>query len=450
MVRVHNTKKVKRLASYKQDEKQFLKKHPDHKNDLKKLITKLSKDEQVGKNLSKGHKIPFTDKIRAYDVHITPEINKYILWVDYVNVDGESILLLIAITDHDNYKNRLKTLDYKNMKDYDVGPKTESVLVEAFEVHKELNPKIWDSNNNLLPDVRDKILEIVEEFKANVKDMTGMDIKPVDIHLLGSNASYNYTDKSDLDVHLVVNFELIDANEDLVQALFNLQKSEFNDAYDISIHGIDVELYVEDIKANTVSNGIYSLTTDSWIKEPEPITEVPEIDIEDDLDEWKNKINDILDSGDILKISDAIDGLYLIRKNSLATDGEYGFGNQLFKEIRNLGLLDELKENYMKLKSKELSLENYKKGYRSMIKIRESYGIDDDDWDDPYEGGPVVKYYVYKNGEHADADGFFDLIDAKEHALEVGADEIEETIWEDSYDYQHNNFADRFRVVWRR
>ena len=43
-------------------------------------------------------------------------------------------------------------------------------IVEALEIHKELNPKIWDSNMNLLPDVKDKILEIVEEFKSNVKD----------------------------------------------------------------------------------------------------------------------------------------------------------------------------------------------------------------------------------------------------------------------------------------
>lgn len=255
-------------------------------------------------------------------------------------------------------------------------PKTESVLVEAFEVHKELNPKIWDANNTLLPDVKDKILEIVEEFKANVKDMTGMDINPVDIHLLGSNASYNYTSKSDLDVHIVVNFEMIDTNEDLVQALFNLQKSEFNDAYDISIHGVDVELYVEDIKANTVSNGIYSVTNDMWIKEPEPLTDIPEIDIEDKIDEWKTKINDILESNDFKRVSDAIDELYLIRKNGLATTGEYGEENQLFKEIRNLNLLQDLKDKFMELRSKELSLENYKRESTNMHKVHESWYSD--------------------------------------------------------------------------
>ena len=234
-------------------------------------------------------------------------------------------------------------------------------LYEAIEIHDKLNPKIWDSNMNLIPDVKGKIMDIVEEFKENVKDMTNIELNPVDIHILGSNASYNYTSKSDLDVHLIVNFEMIDNNENLVQALMNLQKSEFNSSYDISIHGIDVELYVEDIRANTISNGIYSVMTDQWIKKPEPITDIPEIDIEDKIDEWKEKISDILKREDIKEISDTIDELYLIRKNGLSTDGEYGEGNQLFKEIRNLDLLQDLKDEYMKLRSKELSLEHYKR-----------------------------------------------------------------------------------------
>ena len=58
------------------------------------------------------------------------------------------------------------------------------------------------------------------------------------------------------------------------------------------------------------------------------------------------------------KIEDAINSLYLVRQNSLETEGEYGPGNQLFKEIRNLGLLDKLKAAYKQSRSKELSLES--------------------------------------------------------------------------------------------
>ena len=236
---------------------------------------------------------------------------------------------------------------------------TESKIIEEkMEVHETLNPKLWDTNMNLLPDVREKILEIVEEFRETIKGMTEIDISPIDIYLLGSNASYNYTSHSDIDVHIVVNFLTIDDNTGLVQTLMNFSKADFNESYDISIHGIDVELYVEDVNASTMSNGIYSVMTEEWIKKPEPI-EVPEIDIEADIDEWKDKINEALDSKDPEKINKMVDDLYLLRKNGLLSEGEYGKGNQIFKEIRSLSLLNDLKSEYMKLRSEELSLEHF-------------------------------------------------------------------------------------------
>lgn len=274
--------------------------------------------------------------------------------------------------------------------------KIESVIVEALEIHDKLNPKIWDSNDNLLPDVKDKILDIVDEFEKNVKEMTEIDLKPIDIYLLGSNASYNYTSHSDIDVHIVINFDLIDNNTGLVQSLMNLQKSEFNSNYDISIHGIDVELYVEDVRASTLSNGIYSVMSDEWIKKPEPITDVPEINIESEIDEWTEKIQDILDSDDADDISKAIDDLYLIRKNGLLSDGEYGKGNQLFKEIRNLGLLDDLKDAYIKVKSKDLSLEKKGVKCRPMIRyLEDRYDDYNDSWYDDGEDYAYAKKFKY-------------------------------------------------------
>ena len=57
------------------------------------------------------------------------------------------------------------------------------------------------------------------------------------------------------------------------------------------------------------------------------------------------------------KIKDFIEDLYDLRKASIAKDGEYGLGNLVFKEFRNLGYLDNLKELRKQEKSKELSLE---------------------------------------------------------------------------------------------
>ena len=56
-------------------------------------------------------------------------------------------------------------------------------------------------------------------------------------------------------------------------------------------------------------------------------------------------------------IKEFIDDLYNLRRDSIADSGEYGLGNLVFKEFRNLGYLDRLKEMKNAEMSKEFSLE---------------------------------------------------------------------------------------------
>lgn len=227
------------------------------------------------------------------------------------------------------------------------------ILAEQFEVHETLNPKIWSADNKLLDDVKVAIVSIIEQFESTCEIPLNM----IDAHIVGSNASYNYTKHSDLDVHIISNFDLIDAPKDILQLAFNAIKTKFNSDYDITVHGIDVELYVEDVRSTSVSNGVYSLYQDDWIKFPVMLTDVPQIDIVTDVDQWKSKFTRALESGNSELITRVINDIYLLRKNSLDADGEYGRGNQVFKEIRNLGILDAAKEAYKETRSKELTLE---------------------------------------------------------------------------------------------
>lgn len=61
-------------------------------------------------------------------------------------------------------------------------------------------------------------------------------------------------------------------------------------------------------------------------------------------------------------IADFIDGLYDLRKESLAKDGEYGLGNLVFKEFRNRGYIDNLRELKNELMSTKLSIESKQNG----------------------------------------------------------------------------------------
>lgn len=224
-----------------------------------------------------------------------------------------------------------------------------------------LNPKLFDEQNMLLSKVREALLDVANKFLQDVEEDTDIEVPIFDIILVGSNASYNYTEYSDIDIHIVTDLsEISQCDPELAGKLMNSERYIFNQNYDIEIADMEAEIYVEDINANTISNGIYSILDDKWIKYPQPIDCV-EIDITNDPDyvTIKNYIGLYLeDKADYYtseEIQQLIDELYLMRKYSLAKDGEYGVGNLIFKEIRNSGLLDELKDKVYELRSEELS-----------------------------------------------------------------------------------------------
>lgn len=227
-------------------------------------------------------------------------------------------------------------------------------LIEKVELHDTLNPKIWE-NDKLKSEVKDKLEEIIDQFILELHD-NDIPVKVLDARLVGSNASFNYTENSDMDVHLIVNTQEASCDTNVLTLLYNYFKSNFNDKYDISIHGIPVELYIEDVGASAVSNGIYSIYDDEWIKYPEPV-EVPDIDISDDFAVLERRYKNIIEDNDAEGAEELLDELYLRRKDSLATEGEYGRDNLLFKQFRSEGYLDGLKEVLNGITSKELSLE---------------------------------------------------------------------------------------------
>ena len=174
-----------------------------------------------------------------------------------------------------------------------------------------------------------------------------------DYWLLGSNAAYNYTNESDIDIHIIV--DLIDVmkreeiDPSILKLLYTYAKSSFNNKYDIKVKGYNIELYIQDINEPNATNGIYSLKRNEWIKVP--VKEEPRIyNIEDTelYKEWLNKYNNLNDED----IEQFIYDLYLMRKTSLAAEGEFGEGNLVFKQFRNDGILDELKDRKYQFKSK--------------------------------------------------------------------------------------------------
>lgn len=237
-------------------------------------------------------------------------------------------------------------------------------LIEAVEKHSTLNSKLFTKEELLKDKVRDKMLEIVDEFLANLKEQE-VKIKVDDIIFIGSNASYNYTKDSDIDLHVLANTKAVNYPEDLGSALYSAYRSLFNKQLDIQLFDIPVEIFVETEDSPRVSNGVYSVKKNKWIKKPiqEDIPEYDKEALNELVDKWETKCKDLIDDikadklEDEKKVVKLITDIYeKLRKKGVAK-GEYAIENLAFKELRNKGYLDDLKEYRNELTSKRLSLE---------------------------------------------------------------------------------------------
>lgn len=226
------------------------------------------------------------------------------------------------------------------------------------QYHDTLNPKLWE-NNSLKSDIKAKLLEIYQAFISKLKE-NEIPIDVIDVLLLGSNAAYNYTDNSDIDLHIITDFSDLPLNDTLTQIFYNNEKSKFNDDYDITIKGLPVEVYIEDINASNMTEGVYSLLQDKWIKFPQ-YNPPKEVEYTKLLDVYREKISNALNSNSSEKIKEIINEIKMLRKVSLMNDGIYSKGNLVFKELRNDGSIDNLYNKLHEIVSQELSLEKLKR-----------------------------------------------------------------------------------------
>lgn len=134
-------------------------------------------------------------------------------------------------------------------------------LEEDIEKHEELNPALFNEDSTLKSEVKEKITEIVDEFLKDFIEVE-IELKVEDIILTGSNASYNYTKDSDLDIHIIADTSEMEDTAHLYKVIYDAYKSAFNKKFDIELNKVPVEIYVETQDTPLISNGIYSVMKD--------------------------------------------------------------------------------------------------------------------------------------------------------------------------------------------
>jgi predicted nucleotidyltransferase len=237
-------------------------------------------------------------------------------------------------------------------------------LTESVEKHSSLNTKLFTKEEMLKDRVRDKMLEIVDEFLADLKEQD-VKIKVDDILLIGSNASYNYTKNSDIDLHIVANTKAVEYSAEVSAALYGAYRTLFNKQLDIQLFDIPVEIFVESEDSERISNGVYSVKKNKWLKKPvhEDIPDYDKDALNKLVSKWEEKCKELIDDikadklDDEKKVVKLLEDIYeKLRKKGVAKS-EYSIENLAFKELRNKGYLDTLKDSRNDLVSKRLSLE---------------------------------------------------------------------------------------------
>ena len=181
----------------------------------------------------------------------------------------------------------------------------------------------------------------------------------VDVLLLGGNAGYNYTQYSDLDVHIVVDPKFIpDCNPDLLDRYYMDKKTLWELTHNVTILGSKAEPYIERPGVTRKkSQGVWSIMKKSWIQKPTPVEgEVDEKEIEKKVNNFINQINSLIKASDAEGLKKLVKKLRDSRGTSLQKYGEYGFENMVFKELRNQGYIDKIRTVVVNLKSQSLSL----------------------------------------------------------------------------------------------
>jgi predicted nucleotidyltransferase len=219
-------------------------------------------------------------------------------------------------------------------------------------LHDDLEPNIW-GDGKLKPEIREALMDIAQEFYNTLE----VDAPLEDVRFTGSLANFNYTPKSDIDLHLVIDFSKVDENEKLVKNYFDAKRILWNNKHIIIVKGYEVEVYVENIEEQHHSTGIYSIKGDEWILEPQPVEEPVDLTIGDKKAAMiATEVEAAMKKGNLSNMRRLKEKIKKMRGCGLETKGIFSPENLAFKKLRNDLVIDRLSRAITKEYDRQFSL----------------------------------------------------------------------------------------------
>jgi len=232
-----------------------------------------------------------------------------------------------------------------------------------FQLKETLNSKFWEEDLTLKKEVSDRLKQIAQEFFKKLK-FDWVDI--LNITLTGSSANYNWTEHSDLDLHIIIDFKQVDENASLVKQFLDSKRIEWNRKHEILIRGHEIEIYIQDLAEPHASTGVYSITDQRWMRKPtKKHVKIDEKGVHDKA----GFISSLIDGLDNLFFQGKLEQVYnfserlkekiqKFRKSGLEKAGEYSNENLAFKVLRRTGYLKKLSELHTRSYDEMMSIEN--------------------------------------------------------------------------------------------
>jgi len=231
---------------------------------------------------------------------------------------------------------------------------------------KKLNPLIWDVRNNLYDPIKKKLLSISQDFLDTIE--APIEIK--NIFLTGSLCTYEWTDESDWDLHIIVSIEDGYCDEITIKNYFDVKSKLYNKEHDIYIKGYPVEVNLKEKEDLLKDKAVYDLQKGKWLVTPvhSEIT-LNNSEVLKKTKEMQSIIDNAIENKVSLEeLKEIRDEIKNLRKVGLETDGEFSIGNLVFKNLRHSGYIKNLYDYKAKLVDTDLSLESFS-GYFKKILI---------------------------------------------------------------------------------
>lgn len=218
-------------------------------------------------------------------------------------------------------------------------------VLDSFHIKDQLNPDFWN-NFRLNPEVETNLLKLANSFFKELELPSNIRMK--DILFVGSLANFNWSKFSDIDLHIVIDYDEFEEGRDFIKKHFDAEKNLWNDKHEIKIFGYPVEIYVQDTKEKLAASAIYSIQTNKWKLKPEK--ENFKIDknlIKRKVQKIFDKLSNIRDSYDnkdyqgvIDKVTALKDTIKQMRKSGLEKGGEFSTENLVFKVLRRTDFME--------------------------------------------------------------------------------------------------------------